>query len=906
MIKKVGLLVLASLCLTAWDVKAQERTDSLQKETILSPTVDYAHPVTKVIASLKVTGATSYDESVLKSLSGLSEGDEIQIPGIALTNAVNRYMQYGYFSNAKVVVEKYQGDKVWLDIQLTERPRINNVTFEGISKSDREELDNRLGLRRGTQLSPNILDRTKQLAKKYYDEKGYRDMKMQIEQKPVASERNQVDLVITIDRNNKTKIKNIFFKGNKALSDHNLRMAMKETNEGFSFSRGRFLSSLLKIFSSKKLVDEEYKKDLENIVKRYQQEGYRDAEIVSDSIVMLPDGKHVNIYIDINEGDKYYIKDIRFVGNTKYSSEVLEKALAIKPGDVYDQKRLDERLLSDDDAISNLYYNNGYIFSHIDPVETKVLGDSVSLDIRVEEGPQARVNKVIINGNEMVYEDVVRRELYTKPGTLFSKEDLMNSFRLINQLGFFDAEKSVPKPIPNPQDGTVDIEYNLTQKLNDQLNLSFGWSQTGIIGTIGLTFTNFSIRNLFRPSMYKNGIIPQGDGQKLSLQAQTNAKYYNQISLSFSDPWFGGKRPNLLSVSASYSRMTAIDTKYYNSQLNNYYQSGYYGGYGYSPYGYGYGGYGGYGYGGYGYGGYGSSSMMESAYDSDKSLTMIGLSIGNGRRLSWPDNWFQIYASLNYMHYRLNNWTYNTFENFHDGVANDLNFKVEISRNSIDNPIYTRSGSEFNFSVSSTLPYSLFDGKDYSDPNLSTKERYKFIEYHKWKWSGKVYLPLMNPMMAKRTPVFMAKFEGGIIGSYNKNKRSPFGTYYMGGDMMSMSYSGYMNETIGLRGYDNGAIAGANYDYAYSYAKMAMELRYPIIFEQSATIWALAFVEAGNAWSNIKRYDPFNLKRSAGLGVRLFLPMIGLLGIDWAYGFDKGSNGVVGGSHVHFVLGQDI
>ena len=845
---------------------------------VIAPTVSYEHPTTKTIAEVKITGSTSYDHYVLSSLSGLNEGDEIQIPGPALTSAVNRFLQSGYFSNVRVLVSKYVGDKVYLEIALTERPRLAEATFTGVSKGDREELEKRTGLRKGSLISPNTLDRARQLVKKYYDEKGFRDMKMTIRETEAPGQPGYVNLTLDIDRSGKTKVRNIFFEGNSSLTDYQLRMAMGKTNEGFSLGRGRALSSLLKIFKQKKFVDADYKEDLQNIIKRYQAAGYRDAELVSDSIVPVPGSRKVDIYLKLNEGQKYYIKDIRFVGNTKYSSEILSQLLAIRPGDVYDQKRLENRLTIDEDAVSNLYYNNGYIFAGVDPIETNIQGDSVSLEVRVTEGPQATIDKVIIRGNDIVYEDVVRRELYTKPGVLFSKEDLMNSFRILNQLGHFDAEKSIPKPVPNPQSGTVDIEYDLTPKSNDQLNLSIGWSQTGLIGSIGFTFTNFSIQNLFRPSMYK-GIIPQGDGQKLSINGQTNARYYNQISVSFSDPWFGGKRPNLLSVSAFYSRMTAIDQRYYSGQARNYYDQA----------------------------GQGRSSLYEDSYDADKSLSIIGMSIANGRRLNWPDNWFQLTASLNFTHYRLNNWTYNTFENFHQGSANDINLELRIDRNSTDNPVYTRRGSDFSFSVSLTPPYSLFDKKDYSDPSLPIADRYRFIEYHKWKYSGKVFLPLMNPATVKRTPVLMARVEGGIINSYNKYKRSPFGTYYMGGDMMSGSFGNYMNETIGLRGYKNGSIAGANYDYAYSYMKASLELRYPLIFEQSTTVWVLGFAEAGNAWADISRYNPFDLKRSAGIGVRVMMPMIGLLGLDWGYGFDR-PNGYSerGGSNIHFVLGRDL
>ena len=829
-----ALLLLAAL-LSAGAVEAAPHTaPQLAADTtkttssvVIAPSISYERPVTKTIAEVKITGSTSYDDFVLSSLSGLNVGDEIQIPGAALTSAVNRFLQSGYFSNVRVLINKYEGDKVFLEIALTERPRLSEATFTGVSKGDREELEKRTGLKKGALISPNTLDRARQLVKKYYDEKGFREMKMTIKETEAPGQPGYVNLTLDIDRSGKTKVRDIYFEGNSSLTDYQLRMAMGKTNEGFALSRGRGLSSLLKIFKQKKFVDADYKEDLQNLIKRYQAAGYRDAELVSDSIVPVPGTRKVDIYLKVNEGQKYYIKDIRFVGNTKYPSELLSQLLAIRPGDVYDQKRLENRL------------------------------------------------------------------------TVDSKEDLMNSFRILNQLGHFDAEKSVPKPVPNPQSGTVDIEYDLTPKSNDQLNLSIGWSQTGIIGSIGFTFTNFSIQNLFRPSMYK-GIIPQGDGQKLSINGQTNARYYNQISVSFSDPWFGGKRPNLLSVSAFYSRMTAIDQRYYSGQARNYYGSGYY-----NPY-----------YSGYGYGGYGNyydqtrqaqSSLYEDSYDSDKSLSILGLTIANGRRLNWPDNWFQLTASLNFTHYRLNNWTYNTFQNYHQGSANDLNLELRIDRNSVDNPVYTRRGSDFSFSVSFTPPYSLFDKKDYSDPSLPLSDRYRFLEYHKWKYSGKVFLPLMNPTTVKRTPVLMARIEGGIINSYNKYKRSPFGTYYMGGDMMSGSMGNYMNETIGLRGYKNGSIAGANYDYAYSYMKASLELRYPLIFEQSTTVWVLGFAEAGNAWSDISRYNPFDLKRSAGVGVRVMMPMIGLLGLDWGYGFDR-PNGYNerGGSNIHFVLGRDL
>ncbi|SJZ68430.1 Outer membrane protein omp85 precursor [Porphyromonas crevioricanis] len=888
--------VLADSLPTPQSPQAELPVDSL-------PEINYARPIHKVIADIRIVGAKSYDPEVLLNLSGLAVGEEVTIPGVAFTNAVERFMRHGLFSNAQILVTKYQGNKAWIEIRLTERPRIYEAKFVGIKKSDREELEKRTNLRKGLQMTPNVADRTKQLIRKYYAEKGYRDMDVEIRQEDNLSEEGFVNLTIRIDRKDKTSVNEISIEGNTALSDDQIRMAMKKTNERFRLTDGRLWYSIRKIFSSKKLVDKEYREDLDRIIERYQELGYRDVEILSDTI--MPSGKknRVDIRIKLNEGRKYYIDDIRFVGNTKFETKNLEKMLGMKRGDVYNQKKLNARIFTEEDALSMLYYNNGYMFAHVDPVETKVDGDSVSLDIRIVEGMQATINKVSIKGNNIVYDEVIRRELFTKPGAVFSRDDVLNSLRMIAQLGHFDPEKMIPNTIPNPASGTVDLEYNLSPKSNDQFELSAGWSQTGVIFRTGLRFSNFAMSNIFRPSMYKN-FVPQGQGQTFSINMQTNGKFYQSYGISFMDPWFGGKRPNLLSVSAFYSKMTAIDTKYYNNRISSYYNP-YYNGF-YNPiYGgssYGMGGYDNMG-GGYNIGG----ELYEKAQDPDKSLQMFGLSVGYGKRLSWPDNWFQIYASLNYTHYRLRNWVYETFQNFHEGYSNDVNMELRLQRNSIDNPIYTRSGSEFTISVKATPPYSLWDGNDYSNPKLSMADRYRFVEYHKWMYRNRIFLPLLNPATVKRTPVLMGRVETGLIGYYNSHKRSPFGTYYMGGDGMSSYMGGYMNETIGLRGYKNGSIAGSNYNYAYAYMRMSMELRYPLMLEGQTNIWVLGFLEAGNAWSNFSDYDPFNLKRSAGVGFRITLPMLGILGIDWGYGFDR-PNGMSdrGGSNIHFVLGQEF
>ena len=714
-------------------------------------------------------------------------------------------------------------------------------------------------------------------------------MDVDIQQKDDLAHEGEVILDIFIDKNEKTKIHRIYFDGNKALSARALKKAMKKTNEKFSFYND-WKSSILEMFSTKKFTTEEYENDKKNIISKYNEHGYRDAVLLMDSVVNFNE-KKVDIFLKVDEGQQYFLKDIRFVGNTKYSTDYLSAVLGMKPGEVYNQKKLDERLTSDDDAVSNVYFNDGYLFFNADPVETDVQNDSIALEIRITEGPQATINRVIINGNDRLYEDIIRRELRTKPGQLFSREDLMRSIREIAQMGHFDPENMNPRPIPNAENGTVDIEYNLVSKANDQVEFSAGWGQTGVIGKLSLKFTNFSMKNFLNPKTYK-GIIPQGEGQTLTLSGQTNGRYYQAYSISFMDPWFGGKRPNTLSVSAYFSKQTDISSNYYRNNSSYYYNP-------YSYYG-GYGGYGGYGYGGYGnY--YGNYNNYELALDPDKSMMVFGLSAGYGKRLSWPDDYFQFMATLSYQIYKMHDWNYFLIQN---GTSHNVNLEFLLQRSSIDNPLYTRRGSQFALSLALTPPYSLFDNKDYAAMDQYDEQKYKLIEYYKWKFKAKVFTPLA-PMTVKRTPVLMARAEFGFLGAYNKNKRSPFETFYVGGDGMSGYSSPYATETIGLRGYENGSLS---YN-ANAYSRLSMELRYPFILEPSSTIYGLAFVEAGNAWEDMKDYNPFNLKRSAGIGVRIFLPMIGLMGIDWAYGFDVpniNTDGKRSGSNFHFIIGQEF
>lgn len=852
--------------------QTEERTD-----TIYNPQVIYSTMPRKYeIAGITVKGADNYEDYVLIGLSGLEIGQEIEIPGNDITAAMKRFWRQGLFSDVSIKWTKAYGNKVWLEIELKMQPRISEINYIGMKKSEREDLEASLGLVKGNQITPNIVSRATKLVKRHFDEKGYKNAEVKIVQRDDLSHENEVIVDVIVDKKEKIKVHKIYVEGNQNLSDFKVKWAMKKTNERLN---------LLHLFRTKKFVDENYEADKDRIIEKYNELGYRDAMIVEDSVVRYDD-KTVDVYLKIDEGNKYYLRDIRWVGNTLYNSDVLSEVLGMKAGDVYNQKLLGKRTSEDEDAVSSLYMDKGYLFFQIIPIENNVMNDSIDLELRIFEGPQARINKVVINGNDRLYEHVVRRELRTKPGELFSKSDLMRSAREIAQTGHFDPETMDIKPQPNEENGTVDLIYNLESKANDQIEFSAGWGQTGIIGKLSLKFTNFSIRNLFNPKSFK-GIIPQGDGQTFTISAQTNARYYQSYSISFFDPWFGGKRPNAFSFSAYYSRQTGIESSFFNRNYSSYY----------NPYLYG--------------NSYGSTyndyynSAIQNAYDPNKSLQLVGVSLGLGKRLNWPDDYFTLSGELSYQAYILKNWEYLYYMN--TGTSHSITLGATLARSSIDNPIYTRRGSQFSLSVQLTPPYSAFDKKDYKalrDANTvaSKKEMYKWIEYYKIKFKSKTYTPL-TPVENQYTLVLMTRADFGLLGSYNKYKKSPFETFYVGGDGMTGSYT-TATEIIGLRGYENGQLTPWGYD-GYAYTRFSMELHFPFLLQPSSTIYGLAFVEAGNAWTEIKSFNPFSLKRSAGVGVRVFLPMIGMLGIDWAYGFDK-AFGQRGGSHFHFILGQEF
>ena len=847
-------------------------------DTIEKPAVLYSAPKKYEIAGITVSGVDDYEDYVLIGLSGLSVGQVITIPGEEITAAVKRYWKHGLFSNVSITVEKTVGNQAYLNIALTQRPRLSKINFIGVKKSEQDDLEAKLNFRQGNQITPNMMDRAKIVIKRYFDEKGFKNADVTIMQRDDVAEANHLILDITIDKKEKIKVNKIYITGNSALNEKQLKWAMKKTNE-----RGNWRH----FFRPKKFINNLYDEDKQLLIDKYNEHGYRDAHIVADSVVTYDD-KTVDVYIQVEEGNQYHIRNINWVGNTVYESQGLSEVLRMKAGDVYNQKLLEERINVDDDAIGNLYYNNGYVFARVEPVEINVTEDSVDLEMRVLEGPQATINRVRIAGNDRLYENVVRRELMTKPGDLFSKDALMRSAREIQQMGHFNPEAIQPDVQPDLANGTVDINWMLESKNNDQVEFSLGYGQTGIIGKIALKFTNFSMYNLFHKSDNYRAFIPQGDGQTFTISGQTNGSYYQSYNISFLDPWFGGKRPNSFSVNAFYALSTGVNNNYYNqAYMNNYYN-----------YMYGYGNYNNY------------YNNYESYYDPDKYLRMYGLSIGWGKRLHWPDDYFTLYGELTYQRYDLNNWEYFIISN---GSSNNVNLSLNLGRSSIDNPIFPRQGSEISFNVAITPPYSLFDGIDYkslsevkpTDANYSKslQQRYNWIEYHKWKFKSKFYTALTG---GQKCLVLMARADFGLLGHYNRYKKSPFETFYVGGDGMSGYSYNYYTDMVALRGYDNGALTPYGSE-GYAYSRFTMELRYPLMFENSTQIYALAFLEGGNAWTDVRKFNPFDMKRSAGVGVRIFLPMIGLMGIDWAYGFDKLNGSTAqSGSQFHFILGQEF
>ena len=855
---KKTFLILTLTILTQLFTIAQDQTNS----KLLN--IDYSNPKEYEIGGVTISGIKYLDSNILIHLSGLKVGNKITIPGDDITKAIKKLWKHGLFGDIEITATKIIGTKIFLNIALTERPRLSKFSFAGVSKSEADDLRDEIKLVRGSQITDDIINVTKTRIRNYYIEKGFFNAEANISQTADSLMPNTVILTINVDKKQKIKINEIYFEGNELMTDSRLRRVMKDTKRKTWYN----------IFKASKYIESTFEDDKHKIIAKYNELGYRDAFIEVDSIYRFDD-KTLNLFIKINEGGQYFFRNITWVGNTKYPSELLQYRLGISKGDLFDQSVLDQRLSNAEDAVSALYLDRGYLFYQSTPVEVLVDHDSIDLEIRIFEGKQARINKVIITGNTRTNEHVIRREIRTMPGDLFSRADIIRTNRELANLGYFDPEKLDVRPVPNPADGTVDIEYIVEERASDQIELSGGWGGGMVIGTIGLTFSNFSLRNIFNLDSYSP--LPTGDGQKLSIRGQTNGPAYQSYSMSFTEPWLGGKKPNSLSVSIYHSVRS------------------------------------------------GSNTYTRTPQKSDENMKVTGASVGLGRRLTWPDNYFTLYNEISFQQYKLNHFKRlgNSFA-FTDGTANNINFTTVFGRNSVSQPLYPRSGSNISLSLSITPPYTLFKENDfwlisdeekkqieYDYPDeteymIHQKEqanKYNWIEYHKWKFKSEWYTEIATKLVLK------TNIEFGYLGHYSSNLGpSPFESFQLGGDGMS-GYSYYGTDVIPLRGYDNGGNRGSltAWPQANIYNKYSLELRYPLTLNPSATIYALGFLEAGNSWYDMDNFSPFDVYRSAGFGLRFFLPMFGLLGVDWGYGFDPvhGRPGANGGQFA-FTIGQQF
>jgi len=807
--------------------------------------LDYANPKEYHVGGITISGIKYLNHNALIQLSGLKVGQKIKIPGEEITKSLKKLWKQGLFSDIQISYTEIKGDSISLDIFLQERPRLSKIVFSGLSNSQIKDMGEKINLKRGKQITDNVLNNVRNKIRNHFLEKGFYHTRVTTITKNDTTFQNAVILYVNVNKNEKVRIREIAFDGDSVFEEKKLRRWLKNTKQKRWYG----------LFKPSKYVPSKYKDDKNSFITKLNEQGYRDAKILSDSIVENEGDNTVSLFIKMEEGNKFFFRDIKWVGNTKFSSALLSKSLKIKKGDIYDQALLDKRLTTDEDAVGNLYMDDGYLFFNVTPVEMQVIDDSIDLEMRIVEGPQATINNVTITGNTRTNDHVIRREIRTMPGELFSKSEIIRTIRELAQLGHFDPEQIVPTPIPDPSNGTVDLEYALVEKANDQIELSGGWGAGMIVGTLGLRFNNFSTKNFFDKKAWQP--LPTGDGQQLSVRAQTNGSFYQSYSISFMEPWLGGRKPNSLSVSF-----------YHTIQTGNSYQ-GYYG------------------------------RNVPNTSTSDRKMKITGASVGLGRRLKWPDDYFTLYNEISYRRYDLNNYNlYGT--SMSNGTSNQLSFNTIFGRNSVSQPLYPRFGSEFSLGLEFTLPLSMWNGKDYSDLGENgDEEKYKWLEYYKWTFKASWFTSIIGDL------VINAKAEYGLVGFYNSDiGPSPFEGYAVGGD--GMGFQIYGKTTVGVRGYDGPQsitpVEGAN-----MYSKYALELRYPLTLSQSATIYALTFIEAGNGWNRFNQFNPFELYRSGGVGVRVFLPMLGLLGIDWAYGFDKpvGSN-TISGSQFHFVLGQQF
>jgi outer membrane protein insertion porin family len=825
-----NILTAILLVLTGLSLSGQEKKEIYN---YLSDPAEYT------IEGITVSGIRFLDSNALIGISGLRVGKEIQIPGEAVTQAAKKLWEQGLFSDVRITITKIEGNKITLDIYLQERPRLSSLKLLGIRQSESQDLLEKISLPNGSQVTPYVLNNTEKIIKDHYIAKGYMNTKVTYIQKDDPSQPNNVTLTVNVDKGKKVKIASIKFVGLEYFDAQKLRRQMKGTKvKNWNF------------FRSSKYIPDKYTEDKDKLITFYNDNGFKDFTILSDSVYPVSDAR-VGLVLRVAEGKQYFIRDIKWTGNSIYPTQLLDKALNIDKGTVFNQTLLNDRLNVKEDAVSSLYLDHGYLFSSLTPVEAKIEGDSIDLEVRVVEGDQAYLNNVIISGNTRTNEHVARRELYTLPGDLFSKDAIMRSSRQIGVLGHFDPEKINPQPIPDHINGTVDLLYKLEERANDQFEISGGWGAGMLVGTVGVRFNNFAMRNFFHWKDWRP--YPSGDGQSLNFRVQTNGRIYQSYNVSFVEPWLGGKNPNNFSISLTRALMT---------------------------------------------------NGMKKGEDGRQSMIIDGASLGIGKRLQWPDDWFSISGELSYQRYSLTNYTQYQFL-FDNGNSNIFNITARLMRFSTSpNLIYPRSGSSFTLSVQATPPYSFISGKNFADATL--QDKYRWIEYHKWTFKADYYYPISpNDKLILNT-----KFNFGYLGFYNKSiGPSPFENFYLGGDGMS-GYSFYGREVIGLRGYTNGSATPLDKQgrpVGNVYSKITFELRYPISLNAQATIYGLAFLETGKAWYELREFNPFKMYRSAGIGLRANLPMFGLLGIDWGYGFDAvPGQPSANKSQFQFVIGQQF
>lgn len=844
-------LLLLTFFLATTNTNAQEpQKNDLKATQVKSDTIvkDSINPVVKSktfkkgnsyeLGGITVKGLQKFEDETVKVFTGLKVGQQIKLPGDKLTSAIKKLYETKQFSNVEVYITKIDGNTAYLEFEVQELPQLNNVTIQGVKKNKAKDLKADAELKKGEMVTDNLIVTTKNYFKKIYQEKGYLKTKITLDTKPDTSGVNLVNMLIRIDKGEKVKIKNIIFEGNDAFSKKKLKKALKNTKTKML---GRF-------WKKSKYIEADFKEDLENLITSYSEKGHRDARVLGH-LLTWNDDNSLNLNIKVEEGQKYVFGDISFLGNSKYTDEQLQRLLRIEKGDTYNGKVLKERVTGDGSPdsqdIATIYQNNGYLFSRVLPVETRINKDSIDVEIRIFEDQPTKIKKVTVNGNDKTNDHVVYREIRTKPGYLYSKADIIRTIREIGQLGFFDAEAITPDINPNYQDKTVDIDYTVAEKGSSQIELQGGYGGGSFIGTLGLSFNNFSVKNIFNKKAYRP--LPMGDGQTLSLRLQ-KSRFYTTSSFSFTEPWLGGKKPQSFSFSI------------YNSKQFRY-------------------------------------DYTTNKVDKDQRLNIIGASIGLGKRLQWPDNYFTLSQSISYQLYDLKDYPISTFS-FSSGSSNNLSYSITLGRNSSGpNPIFPKQGSEFSIGAKLTLPYSLFQNKDYS--TIEDKEKYKWLEYYKASFKGKWYTSLTKDL------VVMTNAEFGILGSYNSELGdSPFERFFVGGDGMS-SFQLDGRETIALRGYENGRLSSI--DGGTIYNKFQMELRYPITLKPSASIYVLGFLEGGNSYDGFKNFNPFTLKRSAGLGLRIFMPAFGMLGIDFAHGYDPLPGFTEkSGWQTHFIIGQQF